>query len=580
MAEGFQIIKLKIGDNLEKDVEVFSRLRELVGPDIKIRVDANQGYSVEDLIQFAQRTEADNVEFYEQPFPPKKLEMMLQLPAHLRKAAAADEDLHDALDAMQLAQSPQPYGIHNIKLMKCGGLQEARKMADIAQRYKLDLMWGCNDESIVSITAALHVALSSPATRYLDLDGSFDLARDVVSGGFVLKNGVLYPGSGPGLALNLTRSFTPKAEGREDAQKDEKVERGEAKKRAIVITNGLLDIDLAKTCHGLLRGSERFETIAVIDYKFVGQDAGEVMDGKPLDIPIYASVADYFKNNEEQPDSCVIGVALPGGILPDAFRKEIVTAIEHGLSVYCGLHTFLSDDPEFSALAFQQGVDLVDVRKPKPRSELKFWSGAIYKVKAPRIAVLGTDCAVGKRTTTRFLMEMCQKNGLKAEMIYTGQTGWMQGSKYGFILDSTVNDFVTGELEKAIVACDQEAEPDIIFIEGQSALRNPSGPCGAELLLSADAKGVVLQHTPGRLCYEGTEELGCRIHDVESEVELIRKYGSKVLAITLNGEGMTTNELIAYQEALQHKMNIPVIRPLNDGVKALLPYIKSFVSRS
>ena len=116
--------------------------------------------------------------------------------------------------------------------------------------------------------------------------------------------------------------------------------------------------------------------------------------------------------------------------------------------------------------------------------------GAIREVRAPRVAVLGTDCALGKRTTARLLVEACRRAGLRAEMIFTGQTGWMQGGRYGFILDSTPNDFVAGEVEHAIVTCDREARPDVIVIEGQSAFRNPSGPCGAELVVSGQARAT------------------------------------------------------------------------------------------
>ena len=75
---------------------------------------------------------------------------------------------------------------------------------------------------------------------------------------------------------------------------------------------------------------------------------------------------------------------------------------------------------------------------------------------------MGTDCAVGKRTTSRFIMEACQAEGWKTEMIYTGQTGWMQGSSYGIIFDSLPNDFVSGELEHAILSCVSEANPDLM----------------------------------------------------------------------------------------------------------------------
>lgn len=351
------------------------------------------------------------------------------------------------------------------------------------------------------------------------------------------------------------------------------------KEKAIVLTHGLLDGPLAKTAHGLLRGTARFEVLALIDYKCAGRDAGEVLDGKHRNVPVYASVEAYFAAGGEQPVWCVIGVALPGGKLPDDFRGELKQAAMRKCSIVCGLHTFLSEDPEFTTLAAEHGVQLVDVRKPKPRNELHFWSGDIYTVKKPIIAVLGTDCAIGKRTTCRFIMEMCQLNNIHAEMIYTGQTGWMQGYKHGFIFDSTVNDFISGELERAVVECAQQSNPDIILLEGQSALRNPSGPAGAEYLLSANAKGVILHHAPGRTCYEGLEEIGFKIFSIESEIELIKMYDSEVIAVTLNGEHLTLEELKLYRDNLQQKLRIPVVLPLEEGVEGLLPVVKGFIAK-
>jgi len=204
---GFQVIKLKTGKSVEEDIETVARLRETVGPDIHIRIDANQGYSAAALRRFAAATQPFDVEFFEQPLPPNHLDAQRSLPEALRRLCAADEDLHSPTDAMAMAAPPRPYGIYNIKLMKCGGIAPALEIARTAHRAGIDLMWGCNDESIVSITAALHAALASPATRYLDLDGSFDLARDVVEGGFVLQDGFLETGSGAGLGVRLVEAL-------------------------------------------------------------------------------------------------------------------------------------------------------------------------------------------------------------------------------------------------------------------------------------------------------------------------------------------------------------------------------------
>lgn len=344
---------------------------------------------------------------------------------------------------------------------------------------------------------------------------------------------------------------------------------------ALVLTNGMLDDIHAKTAHGLLRGTERFQLLGLIDPKFAGQDAGTVLDGKPRQVPVFASFDDYFSDSSRPlPQFCVVGVALAGGKLPDAFRELLQKALHRGMSIVNGLHTFLSDDPAFSQLAAEHQLLIHDVRKPRPSSALRFWDGSIFSVRAPRIAVLGTDCALGKRTTCRFLMEACRADGLRAEMIYTGQTGWMQGSPYGFIFDSTVNDFIGGEIERVLVECDQQAQPDVIFIEGQSSLRNPSGPCGSEFLLSGQAKGVVLQHAPGRHCYDGTE---VPISSLASEIALIQLYGAKVLAICLNEEGMTDDELEHTREHLQFDLQLPVIRPLQVGVDPLIPVIRAYL---
>lgn len=337
----------------------------------------------------------------------------------------------------------------------------------------------------------------------------------------------------------------------------------------------MLDTSNAKTCHGLIRGTERFDILAVIDYKQAGRDAGEVLDGQNRNMPIFASVNDYLQSGLPAPTYCIVGVALHGGILPEEFKSELFDAIKAGMGIVCGLHTFLSEDPTFSALAAQYGVELIDVRKPKPRSELHFWTGKIYEVKAPRIAVLGTDCALGKRTTCRMLMETCRSHQIKAEMIYTGQTGWMQGYPHGLIFDSTVNDFISGEIERVIVECDEAQQPDVIFIEGQSALRNPNGPCGSEFLLSGDARGVVLQHAPGRRYYDSTET---PIPPIETEVALIAAYGSRVLAITLNEEDISEEDISAYQRATEATLGIPVVRPLKEGVGRLMPVVKAYLA--
>jgi len=346
--------------------------------------------------------------------------------------------------------------------------------------------------------------------------------------------------------------------------------------KAIVLTNGLLTSPDAKTAHGLIRGTERFTIIGVVDCEATaGKDAGELLDGKNRSIPVFAN---FEAAIAQLPNAnyLVIGVATVGGRLPGNMLEIVIKAIEAGVSIVNGLHEYLNDKPDVVALAKLKGVTLIDVRKPKNREDLHFWTGEIYTVTAPIIAVIGMDCAMGKRTTARMLRQSCEANGLNGQMIYTGQTGWLQGGKYGFVFDSTLNDFVSGELENAIVSCWKETKADFIFLEGQSSLRNPSGPCGIELLISGNAKQVVLLFAPKRKYFDNDEHWG-KIPPVETEIEIIEKLGSKVIAVAVNTEDCTTEEAFAYQKEYEQKLNIPVLLPIQEGVDKLLPILKGLL---
>ena len=189
VGRGFMYLKVKLGRSPEEDRERLIKLREVLGKEVVIRVDANQGYTFLQLEDFYHQTLSLNLELIEQPLPVAATEDYQRLPGEIKKYIALDESLVTPQNAWQLVTPSRAGGIFNIKLMKCGGITPAQEIATIAKSAGIDLMWGCNDESIISIAAALHLALATPHTKYLDLDGSLDLARDVVSGGFVLQNG-------------------------------------------------------------------------------------------------------------------------------------------------------------------------------------------------------------------------------------------------------------------------------------------------------------------------------------------------------------------------------------------------------
>ena len=349
---------------------------------------------------------------------------------------------------------------------------------------------------------------------------------------------------------------------------------------AIVYCQNAFNTPNGKTAHGLVRFTKRYRVLSVIDANYAGQDTGKVLDGHPNDIPIHADLTlalESAKQRNLKPTHLVIGLAPDGGRLDPAARLDVRTAIETGLNVDSGLHDFISDDPLLSRLAFEKRVILRDIRKTPGRSELHFFSGAIEHVKALKVAVLGTDSAIGKRTTAWRLVNAFEKAGLTAEMIGTGQTAWMQGARYCIILDSLINDFVSGELEHAIVSAWKEQNPDVIVIEGQGSLMNPAYPGGFEILAAGRPDVIVLQHAPMRTEYDGFP--GYRLHPLHQQIRAIQTISEKpVGAITLNHEGVTLSELDGISRQLETETGLPVVDVLVHGAGSLVPILLKYRS--
>jgi uncharacterized NAD-dependent epimerase/dehydratase family protein len=175
------------------------------------------------------------------------------------------------------------------------------------------------------------------------------------------------------------------------------------------------------------------------------------------------------------------------------------------------------------------------------------------------------DCIVGKRTTAQALTQEINECGRHAEMIYTGQTGWMQGSRYGIVLDALVDDFITGELEHAIVQCDRDLRPDFMIIEGQSGMQNPVSPTGPAILLSADVDAVILHVMPARRKYFGTD---VAVKSLESEFTLTQAYGIPVVGVSLNALGATSED-IADVARFCRAHSLPLADPVRDGAGPL-----------
>lgn len=158
-----------------------------------------------------------------------------------------------------------------------------------------------------------------------------------------------------------------------------------------------------KTANGLVRNSEKFDIVAVIDSTKAGLDSGTVLDGEPNGIPIFRDLISALNAFGSVPSTFIYGMAPAIGMLSVEERKIVLAAIECGMQVVNGLHEFLTADPEFVKAAKAANVTILDVRKPRAKNDLRLFSGRINAVSAPRIAVLGTACTIGKRTTASIL---------------------------------------------------------------------------------------------------------------------------------------------------------------------------------
>jgi uncharacterized NAD-dependent epimerase/dehydratase family protein len=349
---------------------------------------------------------------------------------------------------------------------------------------------------------------------------------------------------------------------------------------AIVYCEGAFNTSNGKTAHGLVRFTTRYEVIAVIDSNYAGKDAGEVLDGKKNGIPVVKSVDDALVTaiaKGKSVKTMVIGIAPDGGRFEKSQRKDVLLALESGLNIDSGLHDFLGDDKEFKKVAESHHLRIRDIRRTPDRNDLHFFTGDIDKVKCLKLAVLGTDSAIGKRTTAWIIVHGIREAGRKAELIGTGQTAWLQGAKYSFILDSLINDFVSGEIEHAVVDAWKHEKPDAIVLEGQGSLLNPAYPGGFELLAAGRPDYVILQHAPKRVEYDGFP--GIPLHPLKKQIEAIEMIsGKKVIAITINHENMKDSEILPECEKIFKETGIHAFDVLKHGagglMKVLLPLIK------
>jgi uncharacterized NAD-dependent epimerase/dehydratase family protein len=238
-----------------------------------------------------------------------------------------------------------------------------------------------------------------------------------------------------------------------------------------------------------------------------------------------------------------------------------------------GLHEFLGDDPVFVAAENQYGVNIRDVRRPRDKKGLRLFDGRIDPVTCPRIAILGTDCAIGKRTTATILTQALNDRGIRAVMIATGQTGLIQGARYGVALDAMPSQFCAGEMEGAVLSAYEAERPDVIIIEGQSALGHPAYLSSGFILRGSQPQGVILQHAPARRVRCDFD--GLPIPPPAAEIHLIETFAdTRVIGLTINHEGMSDADITTAIAQYELELGIPVTdalaRPVGELVEMVL----------
>jgi uncharacterized NAD-dependent epimerase/dehydratase family protein len=332
--------------------------------------------------------------------------------------------------------------------------------------------------------------------------------------------------------------------------------------------NELGQID-GKVANGLARHSDKYKILGIMDSTKEGRDAGEYLDGIKNGIPVFRNLEDAIEQLGFIPQCFIYGIAPLASFLNKQQREIILGAMKKGMDIVNGLPEFLTEDEEFIQMSEKYDVRIFDIRKAPPRKDLHNFTGRIHDVKTPVITVLGTDCAVGKRTTAVNLVDALRQAGLKTSFIATGQTGLLQGAKYGLAVDVLSSGFATGEVENAIINAYENDNPDIIVVEGQGALSHPAFTSSSAIIRGAVPNAIIIQHPPKRVNH--CDYPAIPMPTIKSEIELLETFSNApVVAITLNHEDMTDEEVQKTIIEYEYKYELPTTDVLKFGSDKLV----------
>ena len=330
-------------------------------------------------------------------------------------------------------------------------------------------------------------------------------------------------------------------------------------RRILALAEGRFSPLRSKTANGAL-AYLKIEVVAIVDSTKAGMTAQDVL-GYGGAVPVVASIE---KGMAFAPDSLLIGIAPPGGRLPDEWRQWILAALRNGMNILSGLHTILSDDAEFSLVAEECGATITDWRKIPFEYEVVS-KGNWRTRKAKTILTVGSDCNIGKMTTMLEVYKEFQTRGHSSEFICTGQTGIMISGK-GIAVDAVISDYIAGSIEKAIDAADADGH-EYIFVEGQGALTH-QGYSGVTygLMHGTMPNAMLLCHQTTRL----RDDFGMAIPDLTRLIRLHEEVISifrptKIVGIGINSIGLSDEESMREAARIEDKTGLPAVDAFRFG---------------
>ena len=340
--------------------------------------------------------------------------------------------------------------------------------------------------------------------------------------------------------------------------------------RYLILADGSFAPEESKTANACIRYTPD-HVVGVIDASNAGRTTQQVL-GFGGDIPVVATLEAGLALG---PNALLIGIAPPGGQLPESWITLLARAIQHGLEIWSGLHSFVSDVPELAALANKHGVTIHDLRRPP--AKLRVANGRVRNVSATVVLTVGTDCNIGKMTTQLQLLGGLRDRGIRTNFAATGQTGILIEGR-GIGVDAVIADFIAGAAEQLVLDCAVDA--DLVLVEGQGSIIHPSySGVTYGLLHGSLPHAQIMCAQPSRTAINR-----CDWVRIPPLVDFIRMSESAaaplrpapVIAIALNTYDMDDDAARTAVETVQRETGLPTTDPVRFDVAPLVDAVATF----